>query len=229
MEGIELPKSVRRKLTYTGYLPRTLPHSPLPRTSEMDGLDRPYLLVTPGGGGDGEELVDWVLSAYEHDPAMPDPAVVVLGPFMAPEHQGEFMRRAQALPNVRMTTFDAHMEPLIANARGVVAMGGYNTFCEILSFDKRAVIVPRTVPRLEQHIRASRAQELGLVRVLANDGVRDPRMMATALRHLPQQSRPSDVVVPGLLDGINNVNRLVTQLLARGKALPQRRFAARGR
>jgi predicted glycosyltransferase len=23
-------------------------------------------------------------------------------------------------------------------------MGGYNTFCEILSFDKRALIVPRT-------------------------------------------------------------------------------------
>jgi predicted glycosyltransferase len=26
----------------------------------------------------------------------------------------------------------------------VVAMGGYNTFCEILSLDKRVLIVPRT-------------------------------------------------------------------------------------
>ena len=43
-------------------------------------------------------------------------------------------------------------------------MGGYNTFCEILSFDKRALIVPRTAPRMEQIIRASpRAEELGLV------------------------------------------------------------------
>ena len=32
-------------------------------------------------------------------------------------------------------------------AAGIVAMGGYNTFCEILSFDKRALIIPRTVPR----------------------------------------------------------------------------------
>ena len=37
-------------------------------------------------------------------------------------------------------------------------MGGYNTFCEILSFDKRALIVPRTVPRLEQYIRAARGR-----------------------------------------------------------------------
>ena len=54
-------------------------------------------------------------------------------------------------------------------------MGGYNTFCEILSLDKRALIVPRTEPRLEQFIRASRAAELGLVRMLPDDGRRDPR------------------------------------------------------
>jgi predicted glycosyltransferase len=45
-------------------------------------------------------------------------------------------------------------------------MGGYNTFCEILSFDKPALIVPRTAPRLEQWIRARRFAELGLVDML---------------------------------------------------------------
>ena len=43
-------------------------------------------------------------------------------------------------------------------ADAIVAMGGYNTFCEILSFDKRALIVPRTRPRLEQYIRAVRSR-----------------------------------------------------------------------
>ena len=99
---------------------------------------------------------------------------------------------------------------------GIVAMGGYNTFCEILTFDKPALIIPRTVPRMEQFIRASRAQELGLVRMLADDGLRLAREMATALRHLPQQNRPSDVVVPGLLDGLPNVNRLARRLGNRG-------------
>ena len=92
-------------------------------------------------------------------------------------------------------------------------MGGYNTFCEILSFDKPALIVPRTRPRLEQYIRASRAQELGLVSMLVDDDARDPRIMATALRHLPQQRRPLGVVLPGLLDGLSNVNRLVERQL----------------
>ena len=38
--------------------------------------------------------------------------------------------------------------------------------------------------------------------------------MATALRQLTQQGLPSEVVVPGLLDGIGNVLRLVNKQLA---------------
>ena len=108
----------------------------------------------------------------------------------------------------------------MARAVGVVAMGGYNTFCEILSFDKRALIVPRTTPRLEQYIRASRAAELGLVKMLVDDGRRDPRAMATALRHLPQQGTPSQTVIPGLLEGLDNVNRLTAKWLDREEAQP---------
>ena len=46
-------------------------------------VDGEFLLVTPGGGGDGDALVDWVLAAYEHDPGIPLPALIVFGPFMA--------------------------------------------------------------------------------------------------------------------------------------------------
>ncbi len=59
-------------------------------------------------------------------------------------------------------------------AAGVVAMGGYNTFCEILSFDRRAILVPRTEPRREQAIRALAAERLGLVRVLMESDGRSP-------------------------------------------------------
>jgi predicted glycosyltransferase len=92
-------------------------------------------------------------------------------------------------------------------------MGGYNTFCEILSFDKRALIVPRTRPRLEQYIRASAARALGLGNMLPDDGRRDAAVMATALRQLPQQNLPSEVVIPGLLDGLPSVNKLVQRVL----------------
>ena len=211
---IELPPMVRRKMVFTGYLKRDDARGK-PIAEHAIPFDRPYLLVTPGGGGDGEALIDWVLRAYETDTSVPYPALLVFGPFMHKDKQAEFARRTAKLDMVEAITFEANIEPLIQGAAGIVAMGGYNTFCEILTFDKPALIVPRTVPRMEQYIRADRAQELGLVRMLVDDDVRSARDMATALRHLPQQNRPSDIVVPGLLDGLPNVNRLARRLSAR--------------
>ena len=208
LEGIEVPKRVRRKMVYTGYLRRSVSsRRPTYRLPEV--TERPYILVTTGGGGDGEGLIEWVLRAYEANRRMPYPALLVLGPFMQPEKQAEFMARVERLDDVAAITFDAQIEELEANAIGVVAMGGYNTFCEILSLDKRAVLVPRTAPRMEQYIRAARAQELGLVRMLEDEGRYDPAVMIRALRDLPNQRRPSEIVVPGLLEGLDNVNRLV--------------------
>ena len=80
----------------------------------------------------------------------------------------------------------------MARAAGVVAMGGYNTFCEILSFDKPALIVPRTVPRLEQFIRASRAAGARAGPHAARRRHRDdPAGWRRRCAQLPQQPPPS--------------------------------------
>ncbi len=214
LAGIELPASVRAKMQYTGYLRRTVPSGPLPTPAAAARDRKPYILVTTGGGGDGEELIDWVLSAYEQFPNLPLRALVVFGPFLQTELQAEFLKRVAKLRNVEAITFDTHLEALMARAEGVVSMGGYNTLCEILSFDKRAIIVPRTVPRLEQLIRAARFQEMGLISMLADDGKRDPKVMAEALRKLPEQPLPSSVAPEGLLDGLEGVQRLADGQLA---------------
>ncbi len=206
LAGIDLPQSVRDKMVYTGYLRRESTPKARP---PIDIFERPYFLVTPGGGGDGEKMVDWVIRAYETGAAIPHAALIVLGPFMQRELQDSFMERAADLKDVEVITFDAHLENLMVDAVGVVAMGGYNTFCEILSFDKRALLIPRTKPRLEQFIRTSRAEELGLVRMINYDDADDANHMVKALCQLPNQNVPSEVVVPGLLSGLESVNALV--------------------
>ena len=217
LAGLSVPRSVRERMVYTGYLRRSAAQPQV--TPEILGIiESEFVLVTPGGGGDGEALIHLVLSAYEHDRALPLPALLVFGPFMLPEQRAEFANRASRLPNVRAITFNARIESLMSRATGIVAMGGYNTFCEILSFDKRALIVPRTAPRLEQFIRAQRAAELGLLTMLSEEEGRDPSVMATALRQLTGQALPSTAVIPGLLEGMPNVNRLARKWLDKGRA-----------
>ena len=212
LEGLGLSASIQQKMTWTGYL-RSMPSGDGSGIPAATALPEPFVLVTPGGGGDGEDLIDWVVRAYESDPGLPHPALIVFGPFMRPRRREQFRMRIARLDRVEAITFDARFENLMARAAGVVAMGGYNTFCEILTFDKPAVIVPRRRPRLEQTIRASRAEQLGLVRMLSDERGRDPAAMAEALRGIASQPRPSDVVVPGLLEGLDNIHRLVERWL----------------
>jgi predicted glycosyltransferase len=104
---------------------------------------------------------------------------------------------------------------LIAGSKAVVGMGGYNTYCEILSFDKPALIVPRVIPREEQLLRASRAAELGMVDMLLPEEAANPARMAAALRALVRRAPPSKGW-PGLrLDGLDNISALVGEELAR--------------
>jgi predicted glycosyltransferase len=225
LAGLSVPMSVRERMTYTGYLRRTA--SELQLTPEILGIiHSDFLLVTPGGGGDGEALIELVLSAYEYDRDIPHPALLVFGPFMLPETRAGFVSRAARLNNVRAITFSTRLESLMARAAGVIAMGGYNTFCEILSFDKRALIIPRTAPRLEQFIRTKRAAELGLLSMLSEPEGRDPRRMSAAIRRLSQQPAPSAAFIPGLLDGMPAVNRLARYWLDQGRPGC---FAARAR
>lgn len=205
LQGLGLSAEVARKTTFTGYLKRTRPAA-APSVQIDDVSQR--LLVTTGGGGDGELLIDWALSAYEADASALPPALFVVGPFMRADLRAGFERRAAVLPSVKMLTFEPRMEHLMAECLAVASMGGYNTFCEVLSFDKRGLIVPRHVPRLEQTIRAEAAERLGLVRMLREpeEGVSgEPAVMRDALRVLPGQALPSRSAAPGLLGGIEKI------------------------
>jgi predicted glycosyltransferase len=72
-------------------------------------------------------------------------------------------------PRLKLLEFIPETAPLINRADRVVAMGGYNTMCEVLSFEKHALIVPRVRPKPEQFIRAERMRDLGLIDLLHPD------------------------------------------------------------
>lgn len=211
LTGIDIPQSVRSKMNFVGFLQRN--------ASKDAGLPNPekgdYLLVTTGGGGDGADLVRDVIAAYEADASLTHKAVIVLGPYMSADLRSRFREACDAHPLLEIIEFDNRMEDRIAGAKAVVAMGGYNTYCEILSFDKPALIVPRTQPREEQLIRATRASELGLVSMLSAEESADSLKFASAIKDLLKRDPPS-VSAPGMqLEGLPNISRIVADLFQR--------------
>jgi len=134
---------------------------------------------------------------------------------MAPEQQRYFRERAERMKRIEVLTFDAHLELLMERAVGVVAMAGYNTFCEILSLDKRAILVPRVLPRREQVMRAQRAASLELAYMLDPEGPHEPEIMTTALRNLLDQPLPSTRRAAEMLNGLSVITDLVADRVGR--------------
>ncbi|MEW5422446.1 glycosyltransferase family protein [Amorphus sp. 3PC139-8] len=221
LAGIGVPDAVREKALFTGYLRREAPPAASSSFRSPFG-EEPFILVTPGGGGDGVELVDWVLRAYEAHEQPLFPAVIVLGPFMSNEYQERFTARAEHLRDVHIIDFTPTIECLMEEAVAIVGMGGYNIFCEILSFDKPTLLVPRVQPRREQAIRAAKAEAAGLLSVLPIDRYPDVDPMVEALARLPRQNPPSVAGLNGLLGGLDVItDRVATFFEETGARAPR--------
>jgi predicted glycosyltransferase len=123
-----------------------------------------YLLVTPGGGADGAELIAAFLDAVRLE-ALPVPGVVVTGPLM-PEADVQALRARAARLDVVLESFLPGLDGAIASARGVVAMAGYNTVSEVLRSGRPALLVPRVRPSREQALRAELLRTAGRAEVL---------------------------------------------------------------
>lgn len=211
LTGLDVPSAVRAKMRFVGFLQRSLQRNELPgHRPEGD-----YILVTTGGGGDGAELIHDVIDAYQQDPQLQHRALIVLGPYMPARKRNKLLKKGSKIPYIKIIEFDNRMEDLIAGAKAVVAMGGYNTYCEILSFDKPALIVPRVEPREEQLIRARRAAELGLVDMLMPEEAKDSQRFADALVALPDRPRPSQSNPHLTLEGLPHISEIVAELLDR--------------
>ena len=209
--GLDVPPTVRSKMDFVGFLQRSV-------SREAGSEHKPkgdYILVTTGGGGDGSDLIHDVIDAYQEDATLTHKALIVLGPYMPAKQRHKLIAKCNKIPYIEVIEFDNRMEELIAGAKAVVAMGGYNTYCEILSFDKPALIVPRVMPREEQLIRASRAAELGLIDMLLPDEASDPMRFAAALKCLPDRDPPSKSAAGMTLEGLANISQIVGEWLGR--------------
>jgi predicted glycosyltransferase len=164
-------------------------------------------LCLVGGGEDGAPLAEAFARAdFPEDMT----GVVLTGPFMAPKVREDLRRQAAANPRLRILAFVTDTDLLLDRADRVITMGGYNTVCEVLSYEKPALVVPRVNPRREQLIRTERLRDLGLLDLLLPDEL-SPRVLSGWLaRDLGPGPRARERID---LNGLDNLGRLFAELL----------------
>jgi len=215
-----IPEDVARKLRFVGYIPRNgrkadpreLRSRLAPRTGRM-------VLVTLGGGGDGDVLLRDFLRGYEQlGAAPPFEVVAVTGPLMSPRKRKRFKAWADRLAGLTVLEYCPEMQDLIEAASFVVSMGGYNTVCESACAGARALIVPRTVPRKEQLVRASLLAERRAVRFLRPEQATPEALVRAVLEGLeaPRPAPGWGLEFTGLVRGVATLKRFLGVVPARG-------------
>ncbi len=202
--------SVSSQLSFTGYLgPRPHALDPACEAVLRARLEIPtgrIFLCLLGGGQDG-----WDLAARFANTALPEDAVgvIVTGPFMPSAARRRLATAATLNPRLRVLEFVHEIEKLVAASDRIVAMGGYNTVCEVLAARKPLLLVPRVAPRREQAIRAERLEALGLASVLLPGELATDKLDRWLVASHPEPD-PSGIDLGGLL----RIPALLAALLA---------------
>lgn len=146
------------------------------------------VLVTPGGGEDGYDLINNYLQGLQQHQQLfcceNVRTLIFCGAEMPVEQQQQIYRQAAGLPGVTVLEFTDDLMSYVNAADVVVSMCGYNTITEVLQQGKQAVVVPRIKPGREQLIRARSMAQAGLITMIHPERLRPNILISTVLANL---------------------------------------------
>lgn len=180
------PASVSEKVRFCGYIRREAGRRgrDLLR-KELQINEEKLILVTAGGGEDGCRLIETYVAGLEELPPVHNiRSLIICGPEMPQSQRKRLYEATARYHQVMVSEFTDDLMSYMDAADLVVSMGGYNTVCEILSHNKRAVVVPRTKPVEEQWMRAERMARLGFFRAIHPDHLTPQGLMGAVLDEL---------------------------------------------
>jgi len=132
---------------------------------------------------------------------------------MTSAKRGRLRRFASPGQALTVMEFTPDLFSYLGAADLIVSMGGYNSICEILSLNQRAIIIPRVKPRTEQLLRVERFAAHGLLCMIHPNELTPARLCAEIATALDDR-RPVPPEAAGLdMNGSVNASRVIARLL----------------
>ena len=208
-EVYDFTPAMRAKTTYCGYLHRPEALTPPATVRARLGIgDMPFVIVTTGGGHDGEGILRNYLSALRRGDLGGVFTLMTTGPIRADARWRRLEKQALGLPDLQMTPFISDFLSYLNAADAIVTMGG-STVVESISLRKRPLIVPRVKPWQEQLVRAKQLTELGLATWLHPDEL-TPSSLARAVNAELAEPPPATTL---MFTGLERAGEILAELL----------------
>ena len=212
VEHYEIPEPTAAKVNFCGYIDKsgiTAARESIRNILNING--HRLILVTAGGGGDGDNLVENYLRMVDSGRENGFKSLIVLGPDFPMKKRKDILSVYKNHKSIYITGFIPCLPEFMNAADLVVSMGGYNTMCEIMSLDKKAVIVPRVKPRKEQFIRAQCLSPFVPFKYIHPDEI-DPHILKKEIDNLFSLTQGISPCID--LNGLHRSARIFKEMLA---------------
>jgi predicted glycosyltransferase len=181
-ESFSRLKDIQCETKYTGYVVQEPKHNPELSTEDREIIesDQPLILVSVGGGRFGHELIDCVIASadiLEHK--LPHHIQIFVGPFAPEEKFQIWQKNTEHKKNIKVNRYTRNLLNYMQKADLSISMSGYNTTLNVMTTGVRAMILPfKGNDDQEQRIRASKLDQLGVVKML-DDSDLQPEIFST--------------------------------------------------
>jgi predicted glycosyltransferase len=211
----QFPIAIAKKVYFCGYLrkePGLKSRRIIRRELNIQTKEK-LILVTPGGGEDGFQLIDTYLTGIAKvDKKEKIRSLIFCGPEMPLKQQKQIAKKAALDSQVEVLEFTDDLMSYIDAADLVVCMSGYNTICEVLSAGKLAIAIPRTKPAQEQQIRSKFMAQGGFLDTIHPDNLTSQVLVDTILEKL-NNTNDRPIVSRLDLNGLPRICENISQLL----------------
>ncbi len=183
----QFPPIVSEKTRYCGYIRKDFSLIAPQLIKQQLGINKneKFIVVTPGGGEDGEHLINSYLSCLERlDKSQKLKSLIVFGSEMSQELRDTLMAKIANNPNILTLNFTDNLMSYMNAADAIISMAGYNTVTEILSLNKKAIAIPRCQPSQEQLIRVARLSKFNLLRGIHPEAVTTDKLYQSIVEQL---------------------------------------------
>jgi len=215
----QFPSDVKEKTICCGYITDFTGEIPIEVSkAAKPEKTRPIITVTIGGGEYwGEIIIGNFLKALKANrSSLQFDSIIVTGPFIPDDLWNRFKAESEDLP-VEILRFTPEIAPYIEKSELVISTGGYNAVTDILSYAKKAIVIPRVLYRQEQLIRAERLSELGLVKFIHPDAVTPESLYEQVISMIEDKSSPLSAARRRndlKLDGASRLTKIIGMILA---------------
>ncbi|MFQ5628169.1 MAG: glycosyltransferase family protein [bacterium] len=168
IKAYRMPSAMSDKLIFTGYIKSPMLSSrKVSREIARKNFKKPFVLLNAGSGLDAFHLIDSFVRFLEREGEnIPFHSLIITGPMMLTREKHVLMERISKLSKVSIRRFCKQVLEYMKYADLILSTGGYNTLCEIMSYRKKAIVVPNGGAFNEHIARAELFEKNGLIQLL---------------------------------------------------------------